>query len=79
MEDRIARARQIGARIELVYDLDPAEVGVWLNKVRVLLVTSRNEDFGRMAIEAMAHEIPVVTRAVGGLRESVEDGETIVW
>jgi len=42
----------------------------------VVLMPSRYESFGLVAIEAMAAGTPVIALAVGGLQEVVEDGQT---
>lgn len=42
----------------------------------VWVVPSRNEAFGRVAIEAMYHQVPVVASKVGGLQEIVEHDVT---
>ena len=42
----------------------------------ICLVCSRQEAFGRVAVEAMSMGTPVVSTAVGGLLEIITDGET---
>ncbi len=42
----------------------------------VVVVPSRQEAFGRVLIEAMAAEIPVVATKVGGIPEVCQDGRT---
>lgn len=42
----------------------------------IACIPSRSESFGRVAIEAFAAGTPVVATAVGGLRETIENGRT---
>jgi D-inositol-3-phosphate glycosyltransferase len=48
----------------------------WYRAADVVLVPSRSESFGLVALEAAACGRPVVAAAVGGLRTIVEDGRT---
>jgi len=47
-----------------------------INAAEVIIIPSDAEPFGRVAIEAMALETPVVGTRAGGLPEVVRDGET---
>jgi glycosyltransferase involved in cell wall biosynthesis len=42
----------------------------------VVVVPSRQEAFGRILIEAMAAQVPIVASAVGGIPEVCVDGST---
>ena len=48
----------------------------WYRAADVVLVPSRSESFGLVALEAAACGVPVVAAAVGGLRTLVDHGET---
>lgn len=48
----------------------------WYRAADIVLVPSRSESFGLVALEAAACGIPVVASAVGGLLSLVDDGET---
>src|SRR5262245_50668115 len=55
----------------------PAEaVPDWLQSADVVVVPSRRDSLGLVAIEALACGIPVVASRVGGLVETVQDGVT---
>ncbi len=59
------------------YDYQPHNaMPAILERWDVAAITSVKESFCVAAIEAAAMELPVVATAVGGLRESVEDGRT---
>lgn len=47
-------------------------------RAALAVVPSRFEPFGLLAVEAMAHNVPVIASSVGGLRELVTDG-TVGW
>ena len=51
-------------------------LSTWYRAADVVLVPSRSESFGLVALEAAACGIPVVASAVGGLLSLVDDGET---
>jgi len=53
-----------------------ADVATVMADLDVLVVPSRNEPFGRVALEAMALATPVVASNSGGLPEIVADGVT---
>lgn len=51
-------------------------LSTWYRAADVVIVPSRSESFGLVALEAAACGVPVVASAVGGLRTLVEDGRT---
>ncbi len=51
-------------------------LSTWYRSADVVLVPSRSESFGLVALEAAACGIPVIASSVGGLRTLVIDGET---
>jgi glycosyltransferase involved in cell wall biosynthesis len=76
IDGEVKRLRAAGIHLHLAGEVAPQSLSQWLCQVRVLLVTSHSEGFGRMAIEAMACGVPVVGNPVGGLLEIVQPGRT---
>lgn len=71
---RLAESLGISDRVHLVgFVSDPF---VLMRQTDVVLVCSRNEAFGRTAVEAMQLEKPVVYTRAGGVQEFMIDGET---
>lgn len=56
--------------------LPPAQIEAFYRSADVVVVPSRWEGFGLIAVEAMRAELPVIASRVGGLPEIVGDGET---
>ncbi len=54
----------------------PAQIEALFTKAEVLVVPSRWEGFGLIALEAMRAGLPVIASRVGGLPEVVKDGVT---
>jgi glycosyltransferase involved in cell wall biosynthesis len=80
-----AQRRAVARDLALAGFADRAELPGWVSNRRlgelyrratVLLLTSRSEGFGRVALEAGLHGLPVVAPAVAGLLDIVDHGET---
>ena len=50
------------------------DVRPWYKAAELLVLTSENEGFGRVLIEAMAMGVPVIASRVGGIPEIITDG-----
>jgi glycosyltransferase involved in cell wall biosynthesis len=61
---------------ETVGFVPPHELGAYYDRAAVVVCPSRQEGYGVVAREAMAHGRPVIATAVGGLLDAVEDGVT---
>jgi glycosyltransferase involved in cell wall biosynthesis len=72
----LAQAAGVADRVELIGPVEHARVPELLRSADVVACVPWYEPFGMVALEAMACGVPVVSAAVGGLRETVVDGET---
>jgi D-inositol-3-phosphate glycosyltransferase len=74
----LALAEDLGVRDRIRW-VEPQPhhlLSTWYRAADVVLVPSRSESFGLVALEAAACGRPVVAAAVGGLRTIVDDGGT---
>jgi len=78
----VARAHELVAELGLTRQVRFVEpqphhiLSTYYRAADVVIVPSRSESFGLVALEAAACGIPVVASAVGGLLSLVDDGET---
>ena len=71
-----ALAEELELSVDLPGFLGPAEVRAEMAGAAVVVVPSRAEGFGMVAVEGLAAGVPVIASAVGGLAEVVLDGRT---
>lgn len=69
-----AQADPLRGRVTWLGTVGRAAVGAQLVAAHCLVVPSRREGLGLVALEALAHGRPVIASRVGGLVEAVEDG-----
>ncbi|MGM1028511.1 MAG: glycosyltransferase [Actinomycetota bacterium] len=72
----IARVIGVEGRVRHIGSLERPALARLLDAADVVVVPSRSESFGLVPLEAAASGTPVVASRVGGLTESVVDGET---
>lgn len=71
-----ARLHRVSRSVTFVGNLDHTELLGWLHGADAIVLPSRYEPFGIIALEAAAAGIPLVTSTAGGLGEAVVDGAT---
>ncbi|SFR98632.1 D-inositol-3-phosphate glycosyltransferase [Agrococcus baldri] len=72
----LARDLGVERRVRHIGSLDREALAQLLDAADVVVVPSRTESFGLVPLEAAASGTPVVASRVGGLLESVIDGQT---
>ena len=72
----LADAHGLADRVVFVPPQPHHVLATWYRAADVVLMPSRSESFGLVALEAAACGIPVVAAGVGGLRSLVEHGRT---
>ena len=70
----LARTRGLGERFRLVGPVDEAGVDAWMRDAQVVVMPSRREAFGIVALEAWRAGTPVVATSLGGPSTFVESG-----
>lgn len=71
-----AQALGLADRFDFVGSQPQDQLPGYYNAADLVVVPSRYESFGLVAVEAMACGVPVVASRVGGLRFTIEEGET---
>lgn len=74
--DGLRRELGLGEFVRFVGSLPQDSLPFWYNAAEVVVVPSRYESFGLVALEAMACGTPVIASDVGGLSTLVRDGRT---
>ena len=70
----LASGLGISRRVRLLEPVPHEELADWYRAADVVVVPSRSESFGLVALEAQACGVPVVVSDVGGLVDAVEHG-----
>jgi len=73
---RLARRLRVADRVEFVPAQPQGRLATFYAAADAVLVPSRSEAFGLVALEAQACGTPVIAAAQGGLRDVLVDGET---
>ncbi|KDE12506.1 glycosyltransferase family 4 protein [Rhodococcus aetherivorans] len=71
-----ARVHRVARSVTFVGNLDRIELLGWLHRADAIVLPSRYEPFGIIALEAAAAGTPLVASTAGGLGEAVVDGST---
>ncbi|ALG84087.1 glycosyltransferase family 4 protein [Gordonia phthalatica] len=72
----LAHEHEVTAAVDFVGKKDREELMDLMHRCDAIVLPSRYEPFGIVALEAAATGIPLITSTAGGLGEAVTDGET---
>lgn len=72
----LAKQNGIGKNVKFLGFLEPKELIKFYNELDLVVVPSRSEAFGVVAIEAQAMELPVIVSNTPGLVEVTKENET---
>jgi D-inositol-3-phosphate glycosyltransferase len=72
----LAAELRIADKITFLDAVPHDDLPLYYNAADVCVVPSYYESFGLVAVEAMACGVPVIASRVGGLKETVQDGQT---
>ena len=73
---QLARTHRVARAVSFMGTLDHAELLGWLHGADAIVLPSRYEPFGIIALEAAAAGIPLVASTAGGLGEAIVDSVT---
>jgi D-inositol-3-phosphate glycosyltransferase len=72
----LATELSIAHKVTFLDAVPHSDLPLYYNAADVCVVPSYYESFGLVAVEAMACGVPVIASRVGGLKETVQDGQT---
>ncbi|KZF05587.1 MAG: glycosyltransferase family 4 protein [Rhodococcus sp. (in: high G+C Gram-positive bacteria)] len=73
---QLARTHRVARAVSFLGSLDHTELLGWLHGADAIVLPSRYEPFGIIALEAAAAGTPLVASTAGGLGEAIVDGVT---
>lgn len=76
---KLVQAKKLGAWVKFYGWLPTSEVRQWMERAACLVVPSRREAFGLVALEAMAIGTPLIVSNVGGLAELVSQDSALTF
>jgi len=75
--ERLAHRLGVADQVEFLGEVVPADLAVWYRRAQIVLFpVLREEPFGLVGVEALAHGRPIVAFAGGGVEEWLWPGET---
>jgi len=72
----LAAELRIADKVTFLDAVPHESLPLYYNAADICVVPSYYESFGLVAVEAMACGVPVIASRVGGLKETVQDGQT---